>query len=85
MRWKPLSTTPEVPCRMPRLHIHQLQGWLRAVAYTVDIRRVVFISQLWSQSSVLLMTLHGGVQGACATPPAARRSTSISSSTGDSN
>ena len=41
-----LLTTPEVPCRMPRLHIHQLQGWLQAVAYTVDIRRVVFITSL---------------------------------------
>ena len=41
-----LSATPEVPCRISRLHIHQLQGWLRAVAYTVDIRRVVFITSL---------------------------------------
>ena len=31
---------------MSRLHIHQLQGWLRAVAYTVDIRRVVFVTSL---------------------------------------
>ena len=31
---------------MPRLHIHQLRGWLRAVAYTVDICRVVFITSL---------------------------------------
>ena len=43
MRWELLLTTPEVPCQMSRLHIHQLQGWLQAVAYTVDIRRVVFV------------------------------------------
>ena len=79
-----LSTTLEVPCRISRLHFHQLQGWLRAVAYTVNIRRVVFISQFWSQSSVLLTLLHGGVQGACATPPVTRRFASASSSTGDS-
>ena len=41
-----LSTTPEVPCRMPRLHIHQLQGWLQAVVYTVDICQVFFITSL---------------------------------------
>ena len=46
MRWKLLLSTPEVPCRVSRLHIHQLQGWLRAVVYTVDIRRVVFITRL---------------------------------------
>ena len=69
---------------MPRLHIHQLQGWLQAVAYTVDICQVVFISQFWSQSSVLLTLLHRSVQGACATPPVARHSASTSSSTSDS-
>ena len=31
---------------MPRLHIHQVQGWLWAVAYTVDICWVVFITSL---------------------------------------
>ena len=31
---------------MSRLHIHQLQGWLWVVAYTVDIRQVVFIISL---------------------------------------
>ena len=41
-----LLATPEVPCQISRLHIHQLQGWLRVVAYTVDIRRVAFLTSL---------------------------------------
>ena len=31
---------------MSRLHIHQLQDWLQAVVYIVDICQVVFITSL---------------------------------------
>ena len=68
---------------MSRLHIHQLQGWLQAVAYTVDICRVVFITSLVEVLCSADITSQG-VQGACTTPPVACHSTGTSSLTGDS-